>query len=88
MFLILTNKNNKIMKQLLLKILNRMFLNTLCGNRTFNEAFEVAIGPDTPIEYITDDENVKRIKVADWAVITLRLNEYSYVTNIAVDDLD
>lgn len=75
------------MKELLLKVLNRMFLNTLCGDRTFNEAFEMVVGPDTPIEYITNDENVKGIKVADWVIITLNLNEYGYITGIAVDDL-
>ena len=75
------------MKELLLKVLNRMFLNTLCGDRTFIETFEMVIGPDTPFEYWDDDENVKCIKVADWAIITLNLNEYGYITGIAVDDL-
>lgn len=76
------------MKELLLKVLNRMFLNTLCGDRTFIKAFEMVVGPDTPIEYWTDDDNVKCIKVADWAIITLYLNEYGYITGIAVDDVD
>lgn len=75
------------MKELLLKVLNRMFINTLCGDRTFNEAFEMVIGPDTPIEYWDDDENVKCVKVADWVIITLNLNEHGYITGIAVDDL-
>lgn len=75
------------MKELLLNVLNRMFLNTLCGDRTFIKAFEMVVGPDTPIEYWDDDENVKCIKVADWVIITLYLNEYGYITGIAVDDL-
>ena len=75
------------MKELLLKVLNRMFLNTLCGDRTFNEALEMVIGPDTPIEYWGEGENVKGIKVADWVIITLNLNEGGYITGITVDDL-
>lgn len=75
------------MKELLLKVLNRMFLNTLCGDRTFNEALEMVIGPDTPVEYWDEGENVKGIKVADWVIITLNLNDGGYITGIAVDDL-
>lgn len=76
------------MKKLLLKILNRVFINTWCGNRTFNNALETIIGTDVSIEDVNSDAKARRIRIGNMVIITFSLDENGYVTGIAVDELN